>query len=126
MAIEYTIKINSARVQDDGELADVVKEVDISLTGTDGPCSFTLPFTVKMPAPDASAFIAYGELTEAQIVSWVLAQDDMLQPRRDHIAMVVEKEMEKAALTSKKLPWEPLPEPPAAPIVPAPLANPEE
>ena len=122
MAIVYSSKINSVRVKAEGDLADVVKEVDISYTGTDGDCSFTLPCTIKLPSPEAETFTAFADLTEEQIVSWVEAQDDMLEPRRQHIAIVLEREVEKAASTNKPLPWEPAPVPPA----PMPLANPEE
>lgn len=122
MPIVYSTTINGVRVKTESGMTDVVKEVDISLTGVDGTCEFTLPVTVKMPAADPESFTAFDDLTEAQIVSWVEAQDDVLQPRKAHIAIVLEREVEKAAAQSKPLPWEPAPVPPA----PSPLANPEE
>ena len=104
MPIVYSTTINGVRVKTESGMTDVVKEVDISLTGVDGTCEFTLPVTVKMPAADPESFTAFGDLTEAQIVSWVEAQDDVLQPRKAHIAIVLEREVEKAAAQSKPLP----------------------
>ena len=123
MAVVYSTKINGVRVKTEGGMVDVVKEVDINLTGVDGTCEFTLPVTVKMPAADPESFTAFGDLTEAQIVSWVEAQEDMLQPRKEHIAILLEREVEKAAAHSKPLPWSQEPPPVDAGV---PLANPEE
>jgi hypothetical protein len=47
----------------------------------------------------------------------------MLQPRKEHIAIVLEREVEKAAAQSKPLPWAQEPPPVDAGV---PLANPEE
>ena len=107
MAITYTIKINGARVHTQGGLTDVVKEVDASMTGTDGEASFTLPFSVQLAEADAETFTAFASLTEAQLVEWVEAETDKLESIKAHIALVVEKEVEKLALTHKPLPWAP-------------------
>lgn len=107
MAITYTIKIHGARVHTQGELADVVKEVDAQMTGTDGEASFSLPFQIQLPEADAETFTAFASLTEAQLVEWVEAQTEKLESIKAHIALVVEKEVEKLALTHKPLPWAP-------------------
>lgn len=116
MAITYTIKINGARVHTQGGLTDVVKEVDASMTGTDGEASFTLPFSVQLAEADAETFTAFASLTEAQLVEWVEAETEKLESMKAHIALVVAKEVEKLALTQKPLPWastEPTPTPTA-------------
>jgi hypothetical protein len=107
MAIVYTISVNGLRVVSEDGLTDVVKEVDVQMTGTDSGSSFALPFTVPLGPADPDNFTAFGTLTEAELVSWVEAQTDVLTPYKAHIAMVVEKEVAKAALTAKPLPWAP-------------------
>ena len=117
MSIVYSISINGVRVSAEGGLSDVVKEVEYTLTGTDSGCSFALPNRVKMEAANPDSFIPFASLTEAQIVSWIEAQPDLLDSSKAHIAYVVAKEVERAALEQKPLPWVPAPEP-------APVARP--
>jgi len=115
MAIVYSYKVNGVRVIAEGGLADVVKEVEVTVSGADGAAKFDLPVTVKLGEADAGAFTAFGDLTEAQIVSWV-ENDPSLEPTKAHIAYVVEKEAAKLAMEAKPLPWVPAPEP--APVAP--------
>jgi len=118
MSIVYSISINGVRVSAEGGLSDVVKEVEYTLTGTDSGCSFALPNRVKMEAANPDSFIPFASLTEAQIVSWIEARPDLLDSSKAHIAYVVAKEVERAALEQKPLPWVPAPEPtPVAPPV---------
>lgn len=115
MAIEYTLKINAVRVHNVGELQNVVKEVDVTMTGTDSGCSFELPFSVKVGDPAPENFVDFSQLTPAEVEAWVWSEEDQLSPYKAHIAYVVAKEVEKAALEQKPLPWAPEPEAPAAP-----------
>lgn len=108
MAITYSVKINGVRVQSQDTLTDVVKQVDASMTGTDGEASFTLPFQVQLPEADAETFTTFASLTEAQLVTWVEAETEKLESIKAHIALVVEKEVEKLAMTQKPLPWAPV------------------
>jgi len=116
MAIVYTYKINAARVVAQGNLADVVKEVEVTVSGADGAAKFELPVTVKLADADPNSFTGFLSLTEAQIVSWI-ENDPSLDGTKAHIAFVVEKEKAKLALEQKPLPWAPAPDP-AAPAVP--------
>ncbi len=118
MAIVYSYKINAARVVAQDGLTDVVKEVEVTVTGTDGAAKFDLPTTVKLGAADPSSFTAFTALTEEQLVSWV-ENDPSLDNTKSHIAFVVAKEAEKLASESKPLPWAPVPDPAA----PAPLSE---
>jgi hypothetical protein len=52
-------------------------------------------------------------LTEDAMIAWVSSLES-LDATKAHIALVVAKELEKAALTSKTLPWAPVVEAPAA------------
>jgi hypothetical protein len=47
------------------------------------------------------------------MIAWVSSLES-LDATKAHIALVVAKELEKAALTSKTLPWAPVVEAPAA------------
>ena len=113
MAITYTYKVNGARVASENGLTDVVKEMDMTVTGTEGTATFSLPTTVKLDAPEAETFVAFSSLTEDAMIAWVSSLES-LDATKAHIALVVEKEAEKAALTSKSLPWVPEPVTPEA------------
>ena len=117
MAIVYSYKINAARVVAQDGLTDVVKEIEVTVTGTDGAAKFDLPVVVKLGAADPESFTAFSSLTEEQLVSWV-ENDTSLDGTKAHIAFVVAKEVEKLALEKKPLPWAPAPEP--APVAPVP------
>lgn len=119
MSIVYSYKINAARVGAQDGLIDVVKEVEVTVTGTDGAAKFELPVVVKLGDADPASFTAFSALTEEQLVSWV-ENDTSLDGTKAHIAFVVAKEVEKLAMEKKPLPWQPAPEPaPVAPVTPA-------
>lgn len=113
MALVYSYKINAARVVAQDGLTDVVKEVEVTVTGTDGAAKFDLPVTVKLADADPTSFTEFASLTEEQLVSWV-ENDPSLDGTKAHIAFVVAKEVEKLASESKPLPWAPAPVDPAA------------
>ena len=122
MAIVYSYKINAARVVAQDGLTDVIKEVEVTVTGTDGAAKFDLPTTVKLGAADPSSFTAFGDLTEEQILAWldvppIPGVPTTLEGIKAHIAFVVAKEVEKLAMEQKPLPWAPVPDP-AAPVTP--------
>lgn len=118
MAIVFSYKINAARVVAQDGLADVVKEVEVTVTGTDGAAKFDLPTTVKLGAADPSSFTAFTALNEEQLVSWV-ENDTVIDNIKAHIAMIVAKEAEKLGMEQKPLPWAPAPGTPA-PVDPVP------
>lgn len=119
MAITYTTKINNARVSSQDGLENVIKEVEATIKGQDGSCTFELPTTVKFGPADPEDFTDFEALTEAQLIEWVEAQES-IEPVKAHIALVLEKEVAKAALVQKPLPWQPVPEPMPEPPAPAP------
>lgn len=121
MAISYSYKINAVRVKSEDGLIDVVKEVDVTVTGADGAATFSLPASLKLGSPDPEDFTSFDDLTEEQIVAWldvppIPGMPTTLEGIKLHIAYVVAKEAEKLAMEQKPLPWAPVPEaPPAAP-----------
>jgi hypothetical protein len=112
MAIVYSYKVYAARVVTQGSLADVVKEVEVTVSGVDGAAKFELPVVVKLGDADPDSFTNFASLTEEQIVAW-LENDPSLESTKAHIAQVVEKEKAKLAMEKKPLPWAPAPEAPA-------------
>lgn len=122
MATQYTTSINSCRVTTQGDLTNVVKEVNATITGTDDvytTCTFALPVQVTFGPADPQSFTPFQDITEAEMVAWVNAQTDIIASVQAHIDMVVQKEVALAELQPKPLPWAP-PEPtlpsPAAPV----------
>ena len=114
MAITYTYKVNAVRVQSENGLSDVVKEVDVTVTGTDGAATFSLPASLKVGSPSPEDFTAFGDLTEEQILAWLDAPPVPFVPTtlegiKMHIAYVVAKEAERLAMEQKPLPWAPAP-----------------
>ena len=123
MTIAYSYKINAVRVKSEGSLVDVVKEIDVTVTGADGAATFSLPTVVKLSGVDSENFTAFANLTEEQLVSWVEGEPvaegmpTTLDGVKAHIAYVVAKEAERLAMEQKPLPWAPAPDP-AAPVPP--------
>lgn len=122
MATIYTTAIDSCRVTTQGDLTNVVKEVNCTITGTDDvvtSCTFSLPIQVKFGAADPQSFTPFEDITEAEMVAWVNAQTDQIAPVQAHIEYVLQQQLAIAALTPKPLPWAPpTPPDPAAPVPP--------
>jgi hypothetical protein len=114
MAIVYTTTVTAARVSSQDNLNDVIKELDATVTGQDGAVTFQLSTSVTLGPADPEAFTDYEDLTEEKLVEWVEA-NPALDSVRAHIAYVVAKEVERAALHGKPLPWAPEP---TAPVLP--------
>lgn len=121
MTIAYSYKINAARVAAEDGLTDVIKEIEVTVTGTDGAAKFELPVVVKLDPADPQNFMAFATLTEAQVISWI-ENYQSLDGTKAHIAFVVAKEAERIALENKPLPWAPAPEPAPAPAPTEPTA----
>lgn len=115
MSATFSIIVNAVRTTTVGELTNVVRQVDWTMRGTEQGQTFDLPQSTMLPGPDAQSFIDFEDLTEAEVVGWIETYVPDLQPIRDHIQFVLDREVAKAALDSAVLPWAPPPppEPPA-------------
>lgn len=111
MAIDYSIEITRTRVKNENSLTNVVREVDFILTGTDRGCSFQLPVTLKLDAPDSNNFIPFENLSKTEVENWIWSKDEELQSYKAHIAIVVGRETAKLGLEEKPMPWAPPPSP---------------
>lgn len=125
MAIQYSYKVNGVRVNSAAGLTDVVKQVEIMVTGKDGEAQFQLPVLVELGDPNPASFTPFASMTEEQLIDWANnapVPDGMpgrLDGVRAHIAHVVAKEAERLSLQEKPLPWAPPPAP-VAPVAPPP------
>lgn len=105
MSIDYEIKITDARVTTQGELSDVVKELAWVITGTEQGQSFSLPNVTRLGDADPENFTAYASATEADMVQWLEASETNMEAIKAHVAFVVERMVQQAALVQKPLPW---------------------
>ncbi len=121
MATQYTTAINSCRVHTQGDIPNVVKEVNVTITGTDDvydKCTFALPIQVTFGPADPQSFTPFKDITEAEMIAWVNAQTDQIAPVQAHIDYVVQKDVALAELQPKPLPWAPPTPPPIPPTPP--------
>jgi len=123
MAIEFSYRVNNAMSASQGNLTDVIKQVNFTVIGEDDGAKFSLPTSCELADADPNNFTAFDQLTEAQIIGWVenLTTTNAI---KDHVAMVMEKEKSKLVLENKRLPWKPVveaaPMPPTDPAPPTP------
>jgi hypothetical protein len=115
MAITYTIKPNKIYTHTLDGLTNVIKRVEWTITGKDGTVEFALPNTTTLADPEQQTFVPLEQITEQMVIEWIEAQELRLPSIKDHIALVVERELEKQSLTDTQMPWAPVPEPMPAP-----------
>ena len=108
MAITYTYKINRILTTPaKGDLADVVTEVENTYTGSEGTGDNKVTAAIDGVAilgdPDSDSFIAFNELTEANVREFVKAVVDVEQNK-----LMVQQAMELKKVpknVEKALPW---------------------
>lgn len=119
----FNITINAVRTGAQGNLAQVIKQVDFTVTGELSGQKFALPQTVDLSEADPASFTPFANTTEAMVTSWVEAAFAERMPAvQSHIQFVLEREAAKASLAADALPW--APPAPVAPIAPEPAAAP--
>lgn len=104
MAVSYSYAINTIRVVTQGDLADVVKEIDVNVWGADGDVQFHLPVTVRLSDADPQSFTPFSSLTLEQATAWIDA-DAGTEHAKSHIAAVLVRMAEEAAMQAKPIPW---------------------
>lgn len=108
----FTINITGLRTQTVAGVPGVVKQVDWTITGTEAGQVFELPQTTTVPDPDAANFVPLAELTEPQVVAWIEAHDIRLPSIKQHVQLVLDRQVAQAALESAPMPWAPAPQSP--------------
>lgn len=111
----FNIKIDAIRVTNIGDLTNVIKKVEWTMNGTEEGQTFSLPQVTDLGDPDPENFVQFAELTEENVVAWIESTETRLPSIKAHIQMVLDKEVQKAALETKPLPWAPVVETPQAP-----------
>ncbi len=107
----FSYVIRDIRTRTVGGLPQAIKEVDWTLTGEDGGQTFELPGTTTLADPDPEGFTPLANVTPAQVVAWIEANepDGRLLSIKQHIQMVLDREIAKASLVSTPMPWAPQP-----------------
>ena len=104
MAVSYSYAINTVRVVTQGELADVVKEIDVNVWGVEGDLTFHLPVTVRLADADQQSFTPFASLTLEQATAWIDASAST-KHAKEHIAAVLTRMAEESAMQAKPIPW---------------------
>jgi hypothetical protein len=104
MAVTYTYAINGLRVATQGALSDVVREIDVNVWGADGGVEFHLPVVVRLPDATPATFTPFESLSREQAVAWIDASRSAIHAK-EHIANVIARVIEEAAMQTKPLPW---------------------
>ncbi len=119
MNVTYSYKITSMLMAPSlDSLTDVVTVVKFDYIGTDSDSGYSGTFKGSIPvgAPDPSSFVPLQDLTEDEVIQWVVAT----YPSWDHPQVVVAKEINNQ-ITPKneeaQMPWAP---PPPEPVPPTP------
>jgi len=104
MAVSYSYAINTIRVVTQGDLADVVKEIDVNVWGADGDVQFHLPVMVRLSDADPQSFTPFSSLTLEQATAWIDA-DAGTEHAKSHISAVLVRMAEEASMQAKPIPW---------------------
>jgi len=67
----WSWKFSDARVADEGNLKDVVKEVVYEITGTRSGQAYSITGRTMLAAPDEDNFQPFSTLTEANLIAFV-------------------------------------------------------
>jgi hypothetical protein len=116
---DFTIKITGLRTATVNGIADAVRQVEWTLSGSEASQTFELSQTTQVPDPQSDGFIPLESLTEAEVVSWIETHDTGLPSIKAHVQYVLDREVAKAALQPVTMPWAPVAETPENPQAPA-------
>lgn len=105
--ITYIWKINELTVvPSDLGLQDIVKSVRYSVTASEDGISTIIPLSVELNSvSDPDKFIAYSDLTEDTVISWIQPMTDMLE--LESRAAIELAELRSPPIVTKPLPWSP-------------------
>lgn len=115
--ISFTIKVDGVKTATVGNLQNVVKQVNYTVTGTDSGQTFALPIKAVLEDPVPESFINFESLTEPKVIEWVEALPETVGAK-NHIALVVERLVTEAGYQETSMPWAPPPAPMPTPPAP--------
>jgi len=99
----WTISSLDTAPSEDG-LTDVVKTIHWRYKGTDEDYQAEVYSTYSCPSPSSTDFIAYEDLTEADVISWLEAGIDV-DSMKENIDSQIEN-LKNPPIVSLPLPWE--------------------
>lgn len=106
MDITYTYNITKLYTTNN-TLSDIVTLVDWELVGSVGNISHKLSGSTKLQEPNVSNFVAFDLLSKDEVVSWIKAVDIDAELFKEHIAIILQKEVERQSFVLKDyIPWE--------------------
>ena len=106
MALQYKwIFANNSldTARQDGELLDVVKTVHWRLAGTDGDIYADVCGVMACATPSETDFTAYPDLTEDQVISWLVAGLDV-DGLKENVAGKI-ADIKNPPIVNLPLPW---------------------
>jgi len=113
---EFTVNIHELKTTIIDGMQDVIKFVTWSMEyKKDGIVDYAGPFTTEFVNPTPENFIPFSNLNKEQVVSWINSMDERVPGVKNYLQQRVDKELEKAALTTKAPPWAPMVVVPPAP-----------
>ena len=107
----FTIKVNGIRTTTINDLHDVIKQVEWSLVGEESGQRFELPQTTTLLAPAVETFVPLAQVTEANVIEWVEANETRMPGIKAHIQLVLDKQIAESNLSETPMPWAPVPAP---------------
>lgn len=76
----------------DGDLSDVIYNVHWRYTANNGSdVTATIIGTQSVAAPDSENFIAYADVTEANVISWIESEMNLTEMKSNLDAQIAEK-----------------------------------
>lgn len=114
MSITYNIRVTGLRVRNEGDLANVVRVVDFTITGVDGDVRYDIASSHEFRGEVGSeGFTPMENLTEAEVLGWLTADPNILAGIRGNIEYFINQKKAEMSLVSKPAPWlPPVPMPP--------------
>lgn len=112
MAITYTWKVTGIKKKDEGSNKDAVVQTYWTKTGKDddgneGVFTGATPFS----SADADPFVAFKDLKEADVLTWIKAVADVDGSYKDHINAQIQKQIDEqiTPVVDADMPWAPEP-----------------
>jgi len=122
MAITYTWAVTGLKKKTEGSNTDAVVQTYWTKTGTDdsgnaGTFHGATPFT----SADSDPFIAFADLTEANVLGWIKAVANDGGSYEDHINDQIQKQIDEITtpVVEADMPWAPAAEESEDPTPPA-------
>lgn len=111
MSATFEIIVTGIRTANEGNLTDVIKQVNWVLKGVQDGQTFELPQETNLNPVDPENIIELSEMTSPDLIkSWLETAETNMSAIKAHIQWVLDKECAKAALTTVSMPWAPVPE----------------